>query len=423
VPWLRKPVIVGLALSLLAMGTSTFTTLGLGALAPYLRSEFHLSTFEVGALPALVFLGAVTASVPAGRLTDRIGAGRALALSLAGVAGGIGLAALAPTQAVFLLGVALGGVGYGAVNPATNVLSTSLVPRRHRAFFLSIKQAGVTLGGLVAGATLPSLADAIGWRAALLLPIGLLLCCVLVALWAGRREAQGWFDAPDQPEAARVRSLVSVSVPGGGPTALFGFISSGVQLSVAGYLTIYLVDTQGYSRPTAGLGLSLAFAAGCVGRLVWGALSDRRFSAHATTLVVSSTGSAVGLIALASGVGGAVLWVVIALVGFCSIGWNGVYMALITDRAGQGKLGRATGRGLVFLYFGVVAVPPLLGELRDAVDSWPVVWSAATAAVICAASMLAVGRRHMIRVPSGEVPVPDMPVGGAPGVETGVRLG
>src|SRR5437762_4878196 len=86
-PWLRKPVIVGLALSLLAMGTSTFTTLGLGALAPYLRSEFHLSTFEVGALPALVFLGAVTASVPAGRLTDRIGAGRALALSLAGVAG------------------------------------------------------------------------------------------------------------------------------------------------------------------------------------------------------------------------------------------------------------------------------------------------------------------------------------------------
>jgi MFS family permease len=405
VPWLRKPVVVGLALSLAAMCSSTFTTLGLGALAPYLVAQFHLSTFEVGALPALVFMGAVSVSVPAGRLTDRIGAGRALAIALAGVAAGIGFAAVAPTAELFLLGVALGGIGYGAVNPATNVLSTSVVPRRHRAFFLSIKQAGVTLGGLVAGAVLPSLADAIGWRAALLAPIGLLLCVVLAALWAARREDQGWFDPPEGHDASGARSLDTVSVPGGTPTAVFGFISSGVQLSVAGYLTVYLVDTQGFSKPTAGLGLSVAFAAGCVGRLVWGALSDNRFGAHATTLVVSSTGSVVGLAALATGVGGEALWFVIALVGFCSIGWNGVYMALITDRAGQGKLGRATGRGLVFLYSGVVIVPPLLGELRDAFNSWPLVWSAATVAVLCAALLLALSPRHLIRVPSGEAPV------------------
>ena len=161
-PWLRRPVVAGLALSVLAMGTSTFTTLGLGALAPYLRSSFGLSTFEVGALPALVFLGAVSVSVAAGKLTDRVGAGRALAMSLVGVAVGIGFAAVAPNTIAFLIGVALGGVGYGAVNPATNVLSTSLVPRSSRAFFLSIKQAGVTLGGLLAGAILPSLADADG---------------------------------------------------------------------------------------------------------------------------------------------------------------------------------------------------------------------------------------------------------------------
>lgn len=404
-PWLRKPVVVGLALSLAAMSSSTFTTLGLGALAPYLVAQFHLSTFEIGALPALVFLGAVSVSVPAGRLTDRIGAGRAVAIALAGVAAGIGFAAVAPTSGLFLLGVALGGIGYGAVNPATNVLSTSVVPRRHRAFFLSIKQAGVTLGGLVAGATLPSLADAIGWRAALLVPISVLLCVVLAALWAARREDQGWFDPPSDPHSAGAPSLVSVSVPGGRPTAAFGFISSGVQLSVAGYLTVYLVDTQGFSRPTAGLGLSLAFAAGCVGRLFWGALSDRYFGAHATTLVVSSTGSVFGLIALASGVGGAALWFVIALIGFCSIGWNGVYMALITDRAGSRKLGRATGRGLVFLYCGVVVVPPLLGELRDVFHSWPLVWSVATAAVITVAVLLAVSPRHLILVPSGEAPV------------------
>ncbi len=407
-PWLRRPVVAGLALSLLAMGTSTFTTLGLGALAPYLRASFGLSTFEVGALPALVFLGAVSVSVTAGKLTDRVGAGRALAVALVGVAVGIGFAAVAPSTIAFLCGVALGGVGYGAVNPATNVLSTSLVPRTSRAFFLSIKQAGVTLGGLLAGAILPTLADLLGWRQALIVPIACLLGCAAGAVWAARRERAGWFDAPGSVEGKV--SLVRVTVPGATATALFGFVSSGVQLSVAGYLTIYLVDTQNFSKPVAGVGLSVAFAAGCVGRLVWGAISDRVFSSsHATTLVISSIGSIIGLIALATGVGGILLWPVIALVGFCSIGWNGVYMALITDRAGDTSLGRATGRGLVFLYCGVVVVPPVLGALHDAVNSWAVVWSAATLAVLVAAASLALGPRRLISIPSREPPSLDGP--------------
>ena len=99
----------------------------------------------------------------------------------------------------------------------------------------------------------------------------------------------------------------------------------------------------------------------------------------------------------------------IALVGFCSIGWNGVYMALITDRAGDTSLGRATGRGLVFLYCGVVVVPPVLGALHDAVNSWAVVWSVATLAVLLAAALLALGPRRLISIPSREPPSLDGP--------------
>ena len=362
-----------------------------------------------------MFLGALSVSLPAGRLTDRLGAGATLALALTGVAFGIGIAALAASKTLFLCGVALGGVGYGAVNPATNVLSTSMVPRRHRAFFLSIKQTGVTLGGLLAGAILPSLAGALGWRSALMVPIAMLFGCALGAVWAARRERAGWFDAP--VVAGGRSGLVSVPVPSAKATAVFGFVSSGVQLSVAGYLTIYLVDTHHFSRPAAGAGLSVAFAAGCVGRLAWGALSDRRFASHASTLVVRSAGSAIGLLALTSGVGGVMLWAVIALVGFCSIGWNGVYMALITDRAGDAKLGRATGRGLMFLYGGVVVIPPLLGALHDAVHSWPAVWAAAAAAVLGAGGLLAFGPRRLISVPSRE-PAPVAVPGGLDGSVT-----
>jgi len=405
--WLRTPVRIGLAISVIAMGASTFGTLGLGALAPYLQAHFHMSTFAIGMLPALVFLGAALVSVRAGRLSDRIGAGRTLALSQLLVAAGVGLAVLAPTRLIFLAAVGIAGAGYGAVNPATNVLSTSLVPRRHRALFLSIKQAGVTVGGLLAGLILPSVADAVGWRFSLLVPIGALIGSASIGVWVARRETAGWFERPAPAVPERPERRDPVPVPGGAATGLFGFIMSGVQLSVAGYLSVYLVDTKGFSRSLAGLALSVAFAAGCVGRPIWGAISDRFFASPASTLVVTSSLSLAGLAAVSAGVSGPALWVVLALVGLCSIGWNGVYMALITDRAADQRLGHATGRGLLFLYGGVISLPPLLGLLRDVVHSWPAVWLAATVLVLLAAGTMALVPRTVVHVRSGEPTHPE----------------
>lgn len=381
------------------MAASTFTTLGLGALAPDLRTSLHLTTFEIGLLPGLLFLGALTASVPAGRLTDRIGAGRALTVSQLGIITGIGIAVASSSRWPFLTGVAVAGLGYGAVNPATNVLSTSLVPRGRRALFLSIKQTGVTLGGLAAGAVLPRLAAVFGWRGAVGVAIAVLLIGALTGVWVSRREARGWFDVPSPDGLGGTPApAVMVSLPGGRPTALFGFVMSGVQLSLAGYLTVYLVDTHGFSKTTAGFALSVAFAAACLARITWGWVSDRFFASHATTLVVVAGGSVVALIAIAAGLAGPSLWVVVVLIGACSIGWNGVYMALITDRASHASLGRATGRGLVAIYGGVAVVPPVLGVVKDVTDSWATVWIVATVAVLMAGATLALSPRRPVRV-------------------------
>jgi MFS family permease len=353
----------------------------------------------VGLLPALVFLGALAASVPAGHMTDRIGAGRALIVSQIGIACGVGVTLIAATRWPFLGGVAIAGLGYGVVNPATNVLSTSLVPRGRRALFLSVKQMGVTLGGLAAGAVLPRLAELLGWRGAVAVAVVLLLCGALAGLWVSRREVSGWFAPPrSRAPGPAPAAADTVSIPGGRPTAVFGFVMSGVQLSLAGYLTVYLVDTHGFSRTTAGLALSVAFASACFARVVWGWLSDRFFASHASTLVLAAGASVAGLVAIAADVRGPALWMVVVLIGGCSIGWNGVYMALITDAASHRQLGQATGRGLTAIYGGVAVVPPALGLLKDLADSWAVVWIAAAAAVLLAATALAFSPRRLVRV-------------------------
>jgi fucose permease len=378
-----------------ATAASTFSTLGLGALAPTLRMSLDLTTAEVGLIPGLVSLGALTASVPAGHVTDRIGAGRSLTLALLGVTAGVVIAVLAPGRWVFLGGAFVAGFGYGAVNPATNVLSTALVPHRRRALFLSVKQTGVTVGGLAAGLALPRLAQWHGWRSALILAIAVLVCGVLMGLWAARREAAGWFDSKRGAPAGRSAST-SLSLPRIAPTALFGFVMSGVQFSLAGYLTVYLVDAYGLSKTTAGTALSVAFASACVGRIAWGWVSDRWFASHASTLALIAAASAVAIAALASGVGGPSLWLIMVMIGLTSIAWNGVYMALITEPAARDGLGRATGRGLTAIYAGSALVPPLLGLVKDTTHSWVVAWCVAIGAVLLSGAILAGTSRRLV---------------------------
>ena len=342
-------------------------------------------------------LGALTASVPAGHVTDRIGAGRSLTLALLGVTAGVIIAVVAPGRWVFLGGAFVAGLGYGAVNPATNVLSTALVPRRRRALFLSVKQTGVTVGGLAAGLALPRLAQSVGWRSALVLAIAVLLAGVLMGLWTARREAAGWFDSTRGVLAAHSAST-SLSLPRIGPTALFGFVMSGVQFSLAAYLTVYLVDAHGFSKTTAGTALSVAFASACFGRIAWGWLSDRWFASHAATLALIAAASAGAIAAMASGIGGLSLWLIVVMIGLSSIAWNGVYMALITEPATRDGLGRATGRGLTAIYAGSALVPPLLGAVKDATGSWTAAWGVAVGAVLLAGAILAGTSRRLVPV-------------------------
>jgi MFS family permease len=375
------------------MAASTFGTLGFAAIAPFVRDRFDLSTVEVGALTALVFLGAMVASVPAGRLTDRLGAPVMLAAAQAGVALGVGISAAAPTRLTFLAGVAVAGLAYGAVNPPTNVLASDAVPRRHRALFLSLKQTGVPLGGLVAGIALPPTAEAVGWRAALLLPIGVLLVAAAVALTLARGEAAQ--RAPTGASEWEHAELESAPAPSLGPTGAYGFLMAGIQLSFVGYLTVYLVDVHHFTPTHAGLALSVALAGGVAGRIVWGAVSDGLFASHATSLALAGMGSVAGLVVLSFDPHGLALWLAVILIGFCGIGWNGVYLALVADGTRLRALGRATGSALVFLYAGVVALPPLFGVLVDGLESWHSAWLVAAGVTLGAALAMGLAPRQV----------------------------
>ena len=369
----RRSVRAELALAVGGKTAAAFGAIGLAAISPFVRDEFGLSTFGVGGVVGVVFIGALIATIPAGRLTDRVRPGRMLGVCLGGQALALAMVAAAPSQAAFFLGIALAGLAMGAGDPATNVLVAMNVSRRRRGLLMGLKQTGFTLGGLLGGLLLPSVAEVADWRVAVLVP---LFVCVIVGL--GGVIVAG---AAPSPRASSHRN--KVRSPTQFPMGVYGFFMAGIQLSTLGLLAVYLVDKVDYSPRVAGWAIAFALAGGTSGRIVWGVMSDRLMTSRFVALQLASAGAAAALIVVAAVDSSVVLWPALFVLGFCAIGWNTVYVTVAAESVGPSNVGRATGAALFFSYAGALVVPPLLGVLVDGTDSWSVAWlvAAATAGV------------------------------------------
>jgi MFS family permease len=337
------------------------------------RDEFDLSAVGVGGILGVVFGGALLATIPGGRLTDRVPAGRMLGACLLFEAAALGLAAAAHSTALFFLAVGIVGFAMGAGDPSTNVLVAMNVSPRRRGLLMGVKQTGLTLGGLVGGLVLPSLAAAAGWRITVLAPIA---ACVIVGLLGF------WVAGTVAPPSRRVAEPVR-------PTSLlgigaYGFLMAGIQLSVLSYLAVYLVDHENLTETIAGFAIAVSLAGGTAGRIAWGILSDRLLHSRLLVLQVAALGATASLTVLAASGPRALLWPVLFALGFCAVGWNTVYVTVAAESVATSSVGKATGEALFFSYAGCVAMPLLLGVIHDGTSSWLATWLAAASATLVA---------------------------------------
>jgi predicted MFS family arabinose efflux permease len=248
---------------------------------------------------------------------------------------------------------------------------------------MSVKQTGVTIGGTLAGITLPPLAILTSWRVALL---AVAVVALSVGCWGfAKRES-----AVREPLVLADRTI-SVRRS---RLAFYAFWMAGIQLAILGYTAVYLVDHQGFSPQRAGLALSLALAAGTVGRLVWGAVSDWSRD-RIRILQLAAGGSALVLLFMPLATT-ALIWPLVVVAGFCSVGWNGMFLTVTAESAGPGGVGRASSFILPFFYAGSICLPPLLGLVVEHA-SWTWFWligagGSALAGLVLANAVLADAR-------------------------------
>jgi MFS family permease len=353
----------------------SFAATATAVLAPEIAREFGVETRWVGLFVGIVYGGAMLASLACGGFIERHGSIRESQACVVLAATGVGVMAAAPSAAAPLLALAalVIGVGYGPVTPASSQLLQRTAPPSRMALTFSIKQTGVPAGVALAGALLPALAVAIGWRTAFALVVlgGVVVIAmaqpIRAALDADRRPQSGFSLAAVFAPLALLRESRALR-----ELALVSLAYSATQVCLTSFLVVHLTETLQWSLVSAGIALTAATLGGVVGRIGWGYVADRLLAPRLVLVTIGALASACGIgMALASRAWPGAAVVVLGFVfGATAIGWNGVQLSEVARIAPPGKAGKVTGATSFITFSGVVVGPPSFALLSSLTGSY-----------------------------------------------------
>jgi MFS family permease len=354
-----------LLLTLVIQAMVAMALLTLPVMAPVVAQDLLISPALVGVYVSMTYAGAITATLMGGATVNRFGAIRVSQWGLLMCAAGLLLCAV-PWLPAMGLGALLIGIGYGPITPASSHLLARTTPKHQMSLVFSLKQTGVPLGSLMAGAIVPPMLLGISWHASLGVVAAVCVGCAalsqpLRAELDNDRQADlpmrwGSWKQPIRLVLAH-RTLSTM--------AACSFMFSMVQLSLTTYLVTFLHDDLAYGLIAAGLALSLTQLGGMAGRIAWGYIADRWLGARRVLLLLAGL-MALGALATTTLSHDTPQWAVIFILvtfGASAIGWNGVYLAEVARRAPEGMASMATGGTLAFTFLGVVIGPPIFGAL------------------------------------------------------------
>ena len=356
--------------ALLVQVTISIVTLGLPAVAPFAMHDLNLSTAEVGLFATVLNVGTMVALMPAGWAVDVLGERRVLIVG--GVATGViaACASIVPRLALLLPVLIVVGLAAATPTPAGSTAIMSAFALKDRGFVISVRQTGVPVGGALAALILPPLAIAFGWRHALLVAAALAVAGAAAAWLLVRRVPPHKNSAVREPRGS-MRAVITRD------TTLIGlasvFLTSG-QYVLTSYIALYLLHDFHVRLSVGSLFLVTLNVGGLLGRMLWGAVSDRGYGPRRkrTLIVASLIGSAGFLIlaAMPAAVPRVILLVLVLALGATVIGWNGVFVTLLSEIARPDRRGRSVACGLTLAQVGIFAGPFLFGLLTETSHSY-----------------------------------------------------
>lgn len=354
--------------------------LGIFALAT-LAPQMGLSVARLGALNTLLFGIGALAAFGAGRLIERFGAAPLASACALAIAVGMLCLAIGGADAAWLA-VLFFGLAFGPETPASAALLSAVTPAHRRPLVFSVRQTGNQIGAIAGSLCLPALLalhPRLPFAAVVLMACGVALWCARLARSRSRddeadshasaqsNDTRADTGAPARPRPSSWRldstplRLLAVA------TLLF----SAMQMCLNVFLMSHAVRSWGMPVGEAAGWVALLQAGGLAGRIAWGAWAQRLRAASRLLggigMLAALAGAAVVAAPLAHE--GWLFASLVAGLGFCASGWNGVLVAETARLAGPHRAGALSGTILGYGYVGLAVAPSVFAWMGESVST------------------------------------------------------
>ncbi|WP_233553251.1 MFS transporter [Teichococcus wenyumeiae] len=325
----------------------------------------------IGWLAALNTAGSVAFLMAGTPLIYRLGSIRSLQAGMAvGVIGALMLTL--PLDLAALAGSFLMGLCYGPSVSGGGDILQRLSPPQHRNLIFSIKQAGVPLGGVLAGLGLPFAAASLGWQGAIF-AVALLPVLTILVVQPMRERLDVNRDRTHRLSAATFLSLSNLTrplavlgkAPGLTAVGLAGCFMALGQGAWFAFLVTYAAIELHFPLPLAGALFAAMQTVSIGGRMLLGFVSDRMVPGLTVLrLCCLASATTTGVLAL-SGPHWPVwsLFLLAATAGIAVSSWNGVQNAEMARRAPPGMIAETMAGGTILIFVGYIVGPPLFGAV------------------------------------------------------------
>ena len=359
----------------LVQTTCAYLTRIVPTLAPAITVSSGLSDPAIGYLSGLNMAGSIVFLVVGAPFIRRFGPLRTL-LWLTG----LGEMAFPQTRTLAIASF-LVGVGYAPSAPAGNEVLHRFAPPAHRTLIFSIKQAGVPIGGVIAGLILPTILDRMGWTVAIGASAILVALTILVVqpMRAGTDVLRDPSISVAPGSLLHVNNLARPLAALTEDRALLRLALVGICLSAGQgvwltFLVTMAVSALHFDLAAAGLLFAIMQATGIFGRVLLGWIADRLGSGR-VTLAATILASALTSFILAFADPSwplAALGLLAGVAGVTVTSWNGVQMAEIARLSPKGQIAEASAGATIVIFVGYVLSPVLFAALLSATGRWDI---------------------------------------------------
>jgi predicted MFS family arabinose efflux permease len=341
----------------------------IGALTEPIRKEFGLSDSQVGLMgSAFIWLYALV-GLPLGRLADAWSRRKLLACGMLVWSALTAMAAVATSYTMLLFSRLGFAVGEAVVAPTATSWIGDLFPACERSRPLALFMLGVPVGGALSYFFSGPVAQAYGWRAAMVLaavPAVVLIPVLLRMVEPARGAAELHREALAKPSMTAILKI---------PT-MWWIIASGALLNfnmyaIGTFLPAFLSRIHGLTLARSGIATGIVFAVGGVaGGLLAGRWGDRIIHRRVNgRLLAAAAIAAIGAPAayLGIGAGGVVEAIALITVAYGTLNaYYGLVYSAIQDIVAPSMRGTAMAIYFMAMYLCGASFGPLLtGRLSD----------------------------------------------------------